>query len=318
MLDFITIGGATRDIFLKINEAEKRKAKRVLDSDQLVLPYGEKLIAEETYYTYGGGASNVATALSRLGAKAGAICNIGAEGTGSLIRRGLEKEGVNTSMVSRDSRHHTGLSIFVVGKDNEHTGILERGANSYLEFRPSKIRKTKWFYISSLTGDAANVLPRLFAYASKNKIKVAFNPGSQQLSGDRNLLLRLISQTDVLSLNMEEAQQLLPGREKYKNKRSILKAVGELGAKITLVTDGENGLYAVTDGKVFSQAALVTTVVDTTGAGDSAGATFCYGIFRGFDVAYSLKIASINSSSVVSFMGAQQGLMKYHEIKEAL
>lgn len=316
MLDFITIGGATRDIFFKIGEAEKKKAKKALERDYLFLPYGEKLIAEESFYTYGGGAANAATCLARLGARVGAMCNIGVEGTGSLLKKALKKEKVNTDLVFRDEKHHTGLSVFVVGEDNEHTGILERGANSNLSFHPRKMLRTRWFYISSLTGEAAKMLPQLFDYAAKNNIKIAFNPGSQQLTGDQAELARYIKQSEILSLNLEEAEKICS--KKLKNKRSLLLAVGALGARMTLVTDGGLGSHVIAEGKIYSQGALSTEVVDTTGAGDCFGATFAFSIARGHDLRYSLKIASINSASVVSFMGAQQGLMTYREIKEAL
>lgn len=317
MLDFITIGGATRDIFFKVTEAKKKAGRRVLETDQLVLPYGEKLIAEESYYTYGGGSANASVCLSRLGARVGAMCNIGAEGTGSLLVNVLKQEKVNTDLISRDSKHHTGLSIFIVGCDNEHTGILERGANSYLSFNRSKMKRPRWFYVSSLTGDAAKMLPRIFEYAAKNQVKVAFNPGSQQLEGDLDELKKYIAQSEVIILNTKEAEVLVKSKKKYKNKRALLNAVGLLGARITLVTDGECGNHALYGGKVYSQAAISTKVVDTTGAGDSFGATFSYSVAQGHDIRYSLKIASINSASVVSFMGAQQGLMTHNEIKES-
>lgn len=318
MLDFITIGGATRDIFFKIGEAQRKRAKRPLETDYLSLPYGEKLIAEECYYTYGGGAANVATCLARLGLKVGAMCNIGAEGTGSLLKEALRCEKVNTDLVTRDKKHHTGLSVFMVGEDHEHTGILERGANNYLSFRQKEMKKSRWFYVSSLTGESAKVLPQLFSYAAKNNIKIVFNPGSQQLSGDREELKRLIKQCEILSLNMEEAEALVCQNRRLKNKREVLLAVGSLGAEITLVTDGGLGSHAISKGKIYSQPALSTVVVDTTGAGDCAGATFAFSIAQGHDVRYSLKIAGINAASVVSFMGAQQGLMTYHELKESL
>jgi sugar/nucleoside kinase (ribokinase family) len=317
LLDFITIGGATRDIFFKVTEAKKKSGRRVLEADQMVLPYGGKLIAEESYYTYGGGSANAAVCLSRLGARVGAMCNIGSEGTGSLLMNALKKERVNTDLITRDDKHHTGLSIFIVGADNEHTGLLERGANSYLSFSRNKIKRARWFYVSSLTGEAAKILPRIFDYAAKNGIKIAFNPGSEQLEAGLNELGKYISQSEILILNTEEAETLVKTKKKYKNKRALLNAVGQLGAKITLVTDGECGSHALFEGKVYSQAAIPTQVVDTTGAGDSFGSTFSFSIARGHDIRYSLKIASINSASVVSFMGAQQGLMTHNEIKES-
>ena len=317
MLDFITIGGATRDIFFKVAEAKKKNGQNKLSESFLLLPYGEKLIAQDTYYTYGGGSANASICLSRLGAKVGAMCNIGAEGTGSLLVSTLKSEKINTDMVSRDPKHHTGLSIFLVGKDNDHTGILERGANDFLSFKERNLKRTRWIYLSSLTGDAVKMLPQLFDYAERNKIKIAFNPGSQQLKGDRKELNSYIARSEILILNIEEAVSLVIGKKKCKNIRELLRYISGLGAKITVITDGGAGSHVFYEGKVYSQEAASVKVVDTTGAGDSFGATFAYSISKGHDVRYSQKIASINSASVVSFMGAQEGLLTHRKIKES-
>lgn len=318
MLDFITIGGATRDIFFKIDGTKKKKTPKVLEADYLMLPYGEKLVSEETFYTYGGGAANTAICLARLGLKTAPVCNVGTEGTGSLLVNVLKKQKVNTSLVKRDKYHHTGLSLFILGDDNEHTGILERGANDYLKLSNADFKPAHWFYVSSLTGEAASYLPLIFDYAKRHNIKIAFNPGSEQLKQGYKKLARYIEQTEVLVLNLEEAEKLLAEKGRgIKNKRNLLKAVCALGAKITLVTDAENGSHAVLDNKVYSQAAVPKDVIDTTGAGDSFGATFAFGVFKGHDLGYCLKIAAINSASVVSNMGAQKGLLKYNEIKSS-
>lgn len=320
MLDFVTIGGATRDIFFDYDGLTKKKDKTSLSDCYLMVPYGEKLVAKKTYYAYGGGAVNVAIAIARLGGKVAAICNVGAEGTGSLVVKKLRDEGVNTSMLMRDPKNHTGLSIFILGADNEHTGFLERGANSYLKIRRiSNLAKARWLYVSSLTGDSAKLLPQIFEYAKKKKIRIAFNPGSRQLAGGYEKLEKYLDQAEILLLNLDEAEKLVKSKTKRKpkNKRALLKEVESLGATISVVTEGANGCHAAFAGNIYSQPAYSEKVIDTTGAGDAFGSTFAFGIAKGFDITYALKMAAINSASVVSAMGAQDGLLRYNEIRHS-
>lgn len=320
MLDFITIGGATRDIFFNYDDLTKRKDKNSISGSFLMVPYGEKLVSKNTFYAYGGGAVNASISISRLGGKVASVCNIGTEGTGSLVYQALKKEDVNTSMIERDKKNHTGLSVFILGKDNEHSGFLERGANSYLEIsKISNLKKTQWLYITSLTGDSAKELPRIFAYAKKKNLKIAFNPGSKQLAGGYDKLEKYLNQTEILLLNAEEAEDLVRSKikRKCKNKRQLLAEIEKFGATISIVTEGKEGSHAIFEGNVYSQRAYSTKIVDTTGAGDSFGSTFAYGISKGFDIKYALKIAAINSASVVAEMGAQDGLMSYNEIRHS-
>lgn len=320
MLDVITIGGATRDIFFDFPELDKEKDKNSLSKEFLLVPYGEKLVSKDTYYSYGGGSYNSAISFRRLGLKVAPFCNIGKEGTGSLTVNSLRSEKVNISLVQRDSQNHTGLSILMLGKDNDHTAFLERGANNFLSIKTVRpLKKAKWFYISSLTGESADILPRIFEIAEKSEIRIAFNPGSKQLKGGYEKLKKYIEKTEVLILNLCEAEELVKSKtkKKPKNKRNLLKEIEKMGATISVVTEGDNGSHAIFEGNVFSQQAYPKHAVDTTGAGDAFGSTFTFGIISGHDIRYALKVAAINSASVVTKMGATEGLLSYNKIRRS-
>jgi sugar/nucleoside kinase (ribokinase family) len=163
MFDIITIGGAARDIFFEIKKIKPVKKEGKFDGEYFMVPYGEKMISDSTHYDYGGGAVNSAVCASRLGLKPAVLCNLGKEGSGDLLVGYLKSERVSISLLRRDPTLHTGLSIFIIGKDGEHTGFLERGASDNLlikAWRP--LKKTRWFYIGSLTGKSAYLLPELF------------------------------------------------------------------------------------------------------------------------------------------------------------
>jgi len=319
MFDIITIGGATRDVFFEFKNLKKIKDKKSSFESYLLIPYGEKIVSDNTFYCYGGGSINTSVCFARLGLKTVSVCNIGKEGTGSLVRNFLKKEMVNTSLVRRDSTLHTGLSIFIMGQDGEHTGFLERGANSHLVIEKiSKLKKTKWFYISSLTGESDRLLPEIFEFAARHNIKVAFNPGSKQLSSGYHGLKKYIEQTEVLLLNFEEAQELVFSRIKkhFKDEKVLLLEIKKMGAKISVVTeDGKGSLAVSKNGKHYYERAYSTHVIDTTGAGDSFGATFVFGIIKGYPINISLKMAAINAASVVSEFGATKGLLSYNRLK---
>lgn len=319
MFDLIAIGGATRDIFFEIEGLKEAKGKN-LGEEILMVPYGQKLVAKETFYTYGGGALNVAISIKRLGLKTASVCNIGKEGTGSMIVKMLEQEGVNTKFINRDPSAHTGLSVFVLGGDGDHTAFLERGANNFLKIKNlSNLKRTKWFYISSLTGESAKNLPHLFNFAAKNNIRVAFNPGSRQLKEGYSVLRDYLAKTEILLVNLEEAEEMIfsKTRRHSRDKKELIRELSDLGPKIIVVTNSDQGSLAISEGEIFSQKAFSHEVVDTTGAGDAFGSTFVFGMVNGYEVADALHLAAINSASVVSKMGAQEGLLTYNEIRNS-
>jgi sugar/nucleoside kinase (ribokinase family) len=318
MLDVITIGGATRDIFFETTELERLQDKKSKNS-YFTIPYGHKIISKKTTYSYGGGAVNVAVSLSRLGLKVATNCNIGKEGSGSILVKYLKHEGVGTQYISRDEKNHTGMSFLVLGKDGEHTGFLERGANNNYKFKGfGTLKKARWFYLTSLTGEAANYLPKIFKYAKKKGIKVAFNPGSVQLEKGLSHLSPFLADTEVLFLNMDEARELLKRKKVNLSKvENILRALAECGPTMVVVTAGADGSWVIFEDNIYFEPALPQKVVDTTGAGDSFGSTFLFGVISGFALPHTLRVASINAASVIGQMGAGPGLLTYNKIKSS-
>lgn len=318
MYDVITIGGISRDIFFECSNLEVSREPD--GKENLIVPYGAKIVADSAYYSYGGGAFNVSIALKKLGLKVAPLAMLGKEGTGSLAVKRLKENGVSTVFVQRTSHYHTGLSLFIIGQNAEHTGFLERGASNHLTIpRISVLKKARWLYVSSLTGKSADLLPEIFCYGARRKIKIAFNPGSEQLKLGYKKLRDYFPGTEILILNRSEAEGLLisQGRKKAKNINDLIRGATGWGAKIIVITDGEMGSYAIAEGKDYHQSSIPVKVADTTGAGDAFGATFLFSIIKGYSIGYGLKIASINAASVVSKIGATEGLLTYNRIKSS-
>ena len=52
-------------------------------------------------------------------------------------------------------------------------------------------------------------------------------------------------------------------------------------------------------------------IVETTGAGDSFSSTFLVGFIKTRDIEFSLKIAIVNSHSVLKYKGAKNKLLTF-------
>ncbi len=316
MFDLITIGGATRDVFFMTGEAmvvnDLRRHQKLI-----AFEYGSKIIPEEAKFTYGGGAFNIAVASAKMGLRVSSVMNIGSEGTGSLVIKDLAAVGVNTDHIVRDHKHHTAMSIIVGMPGEDHTMFLYRGANNYLKIHDWRPLRCKWLYLSSLTGESADIIPELFSFARAHNVHVAWNPGSEQLNGGYDDLSSYLEETAVLILNRDEAVKLASSKDKSLAKADEKKLLAELQKMtggIVIVTDGANGSYLNDGNKEYHEPAAGGEVVETTGAGDAYGATFVAAHILGYGPKYGMKLAAANSGNVVRYIGAQEGLMTFDEL----
>lgn len=316
MFDVITVGGASRDMFFLTHEGHviSNLAKH---QKMMAFDYGAKIIPEECEFTYGGGALNSAVSFAKLGLKTASIMNIGSEGTGSLVVKDLQSVGVNTDFITRDHENHTAMSIIVSIPTEDHTMFLYRGSNNHLKVHDWRPLHTKWFYLSSLTGESADLIPELFSFARAHHIRVAWNPGSEQLAGGYDDLSSYLEETDVLIVNREEAEKLVRTKKataKLTDEKILLKELAEMVRGVVVITDSEDGSYVLAGDEDYYEPAHSTQCLETTGAGDAYGSTFVSAHILGYGIKYAMKLAAENSANVVRYIGAQKGLMTFPEL----
>ena len=101
--------------------------------------------------------------------------------------------------------------------------------------------------------------------------------------------------------------------------KTMLQKLRENSEAIVVITDGKHGAYAYDGKKMYVCPPFDGPVRSTLGAGDAFASTFTAAIERtNWDVELSLKMASVNSSSVVEQFGAQDGLITFDTIEEKL
>ncbi|NTU69536.1 carbohydrate kinase family protein [bacterium] len=320
-IDCVTIGGATRDIIFKTDDY----SFNLEDKKELYMcfSYGQKIIPSETHFTFGGGALNSAVSMSRLGLNVSSIINAGNHEASSSLVRKMKDEKIDTKMImtSNKKNDYRGITVLLVDKGKDHTAILYRGTNDKIMIKDwSFLNKTDWIYVTSLTGDSDKCLNSLEDKINKSGVKFAWNPGSVQLKKGYSGLKKLIKMTDVFILNKEEAENLACSKNKNLSCTlgDVTSEIKSWGAKAVVVTDGSNGAQVAFDGELVRVKSYPAKVSDTTGAGDAFGSTFVAGIIMGMSHENALKLASINSASVVSYFGAQEGLLKKADILKKL
>lgn len=300
--DVVSVGSCTIDCFVKL-PVELNKIKK-----------GSKVLIDDIHLVTGGGGTNVAVGLSRLGLDTGFIGEVGEDLPAHMIRQELEREGVSF-LVKQHSRHPTAYSVVLESKGKDRSILVYKGASSYLHTTElPKTLSTDWFYFASVMGSSFKTMEKIASVAEKSRIDIYFNPSSYMVEQGKDFLNKVISATTILAMNKEEAQLLL--NVKSEKTEQLLIGLARLGPSINIITDGKKGVIVYANNKFYSGRANNIKVVDTTGAGDAFGAGFLAGFIleqnKNFDerIKKAIKLGIYNAESVIQEIGAKKGLLR--------
>ncbi len=332
MFDVITIGGATTDTFVQVDRAKIMNIETRTSKDSyLCFDYGEKLEADRLAYDIGGGAANTAVNFSNLGFNAAIVVKIGDDLNSGAVLERLKERNIDTSMLLRTKADKTGFSVILTSFEGDRTVVMHRGANNMITLDDidwEKIEQTKWIYFASLSGASNRILDKIALFAEEHGINMAFNPGSTQIKRGVEDLRKILETAEILIMNRSEASAIT-GISNYPpdfpdindpNLNDMITRLKCYGSKIVVITEGKRGVYAYDGKTIYHTSPFPAKVASTLGAGDAFASTFAGSIMKfGFnEVEKALKHASVNSASVVSIFGAQQGLKNFEEIEETL
>jgi len=316
MYDIITVGSSTVDVFASTKCSELIKIiNNDKETDLLAYPTGSKLLIEQLEFTTGGGATNTAVALSRLGHRVACISKMGSGANSEKITRHLWKDKVDTHLIVRDKKARTGYSIILDSLEHDRTILAFKGSNNDLRFKELNPRRliTKWFYFSTMMGESFKTLEKLAKFAEKKGIKIAFNASSYLAEKGINYSKEILKRTEIFVLNREEAAMMT----KKDRIEDALKELQKL-AKIVIITDGKKDANAYDGEYLYTLKPNNIKVVETTGAGDAFACTFLSGMIKKNDIEFSLKLANANSESVIQHHGAKNKLLTYKEALRAM
>lgn len=313
--DLITIGGATWDATVTAEQA------RVLEESGqkfLAFPYAKKVFMESFYFSFGGGAANVAVSTARLGLDVSFMGSIGCGELGESITKNFRHQGVETGHAKLDRDHLASMSVILTAPDGERTILRFRGADEHLTAEDidwEHLKQARWLYVASMAGDVEQLFDQVAEMAAQDHVRLAMNPGGTQIKRGPKSLHRALEHADLLVLNEEEARELL--RQQGTAGESVdelLHALQELTGGTVVITRGPDGAMASDGAKRYSVGVVSSERVNTVGAGDAFGSTVAVGMIKELPLERSLALAATNAAAVVADFTAQQALLDWEEL----
>lgn len=315
----VCIGKTTIDQFLTLNQTT---VKYHLDTKTgyLSFKHGEKIDVDGFQFCVGGNAANVAIGLSRLGLGAGLCSEIGDDEFGLKIRNELVRDNIDRSFIVEGKGEPSNFSVIIDYK-GERTILglrLQRGNN----FRFEDI-SARYVFLTSLEREWQRPYKHTLSLIVKRGGKLAFNPGTSQLSEGTDVTLQILAHTDFLFVNKEEAERLVLGHERRKidNERGyireLLVKLQKMGAKTAVITNGKRGSHAIDEyGNFYFQGIFNAQVRERTGAGDAFTCGFLGAMVCGKSVKEAMKWGAADAAAVVEKVGANAGLLKREELEK--
>lgn len=311
----ISIGGATYDLFLRMDPTTDG-SQRV--GENLQFPIGSKIAVGGIVEGCGGGASNTAVGLSRLGFAASFCGVVGEDQWGQNLIRNMTDQGVDVTSATIVEGETSSFSLVLLLPSGERTILYHAGVNEHLHdttFRRDALKDVDAVFLNHLCERSCMIEDDIELMLRENThAKLFWNPGGHQIAtGMQEPHTRaLLRRTHLLILNKEEAQAFANTQDVRAAMRIFLAA----GAANVCVTDGSNGALGSDGTAVYAcPTPQGITVVDATGAGDAFGTGATWGLLTGKSLPESMIAGTLNATNVIRTMGAQAGLLTQEEMQ---
>lgn len=275
-----------------------------------------------------GAEANLAVGLARLGHSVTFIGRVGADGFGDAITRRLRGEGVDTTHLSVDADHTTGLMFRerrilgpaqVVYARRDSAGSCLSTADVDRAAGAGVFDGARWLHLTGITpatsADARAATERAtdLARAAGMSIGLDLNLRRRLWSDEAAapVLRALAARVDVIFGSPDELA-VVTGLAADDDPAELARAATALGPAVAVAKLGADGALAIErdalDLPVARSAVPLPVVVDPVGAGDAFCAGFIAARLDGMDLAVALEIANACGAAVVSALGDQTGL----------
>ena len=302
--DLLVLGDANPDLVLSGGEVEPAfgQAERLVDHANL---------------TIGGSGGILACGAARLGLRVAFAGVVGADLFGTFMREQLAARGVDVRGIAVDPSRPTGVTV-VLSKPDDRAILTSLGTIGDLRAElidPEMLRASRHVHVSSyfLQRRLAADLPELFDQVHEAGATTSVDPNWDPTDGWDGGLVELLPQVDVFLPNEMEALRLA-------HISDMNEAVSRLRARapFVVIKRGERGALGARAGEVVEVPAIPTTVVDTTGAGDSFDAGFLSAFLENEPLEEALRFAAACGALSTLAPGGTEGQPTVDEVRAAL
>ena len=318
-LKILGIGNALVDIMVLseddqiINYLNLPKGGMTLVDGELSAMIQKEIAHMDIKVATGGSVANAINGIAGLDVECGFVGTIGCDDLGLLFKNDMLKRRIDVKL--KENEFPTGRAVGFVSPGGERTFATYLGAA--VEMGPDDITPDLFvgYDLFFIEGYLVFNQPLIMAAASAAKsagLTVALDLASfNVVEANMEVLNELIDNyIDIVFANEEEAKSFTG--------MSPEAALENLAGRcdIAVVKVGKEGAYVQQGTQRWHIPATVTSVIDTTGAGDFFAAGFLAGLAKGWELERCGRMGSFMAGEVIKIVGADLEDTLWDQIKE--
>lgn len=321
MKKILGIGNALVDKLVKVGdeslleELNLPKGSMQLVDTERYLSISQRMASMSAERATGGSAGNTILALANLQTSPGFIGKISDDENGRFFADNCRAHGITPYLLKDELP--TGVASTFITPDGQRTFGTYLGAAACLQ--PEDVdavdfKGYTYFYIEGYLVHNHALIEHAVDLAHAAGLKVCLDLASYNIvEADRDFFAYLLSKTDVVFANEEEARAFTG-----KAPREALTDLAAL-CEVAVVKVGADGAWAQRGEEVsFAEAMPVAEVVDTTGAGDFFAAGFLYALAQERPLKACLQAGAVLSGEVIQVIGTTLPESTWQQIRTAV
>jgi len=314
MNQLIIFGSARIDAFLTLPDD---KAETFCDINTqkcvLELSYASKIPMRSVKFLLGGNGANVAVGTKRMGISSLLVAEVGEGVMGNYAKRELETQGVSVDYISQTPGVPAGFGA-VINYQGERTilSYYPPGEPPFPDFVSAC--ESEWAYLTSVGESFETYYNKVLVWLDNCKPKLVFNPGGRQIAKGTEWMRPYLERTEIFIANREECEKISGFSHSFGKEKDLITSILALGPKKVVLTDGKNGSFAFDGDKFYKLGIFPVEAVERTGAGDATSTGILSASINGKTMPEAMLWGMLNSTSVIGYVGPQEGLLYQRDI----
>ena len=265
----------------------------VLMGDEVAPAFGQaERLVDEARMVVGGSGAILACGAARLGLRVAIAGVVGDDLFGTFMRDELAARGVDTSGLSVDLSRPTGITVVLARRDDRAMltstgtiGDLRRSSiDAGLLARTRHIHVSSYFLQRTLAAELPGLLRDVRLAGATTSVDPNWDPSGAWDDG----IMALMPEVDVFLPNEMEALSIA----RISEVEQAIARLRSAGAGTVVVKTAERGAIAAQVSELVHVPSFPTSVVDTTGAGDSFDAGFLAAYLAGEPLRRCLELGN--------------------------
>ena len=271
---------------------------------------GQKMALLRSEQRPGGQVASALLGCVRLGLRAAYIGSVGLDSAAEIALGPLAEAGLDLAGVRRKAGARTRTATILVRSiDGERTVLEDRDPRLNLargSLEAAEIERGRLIHLDASDPDAASWAAQTARRAGRpvSLDADAVWPGAE----------KLLSEVDFPVVSRRFAEEW-GGAGTF---RDGLNRLARAGARLAVVTCGDQGAWAQSGCEIFHVPAYAIEPADTTGAGDAFHAGFIWAVLQGKTGEVALRHAHAVAALSCGALGAQEGLPRRDELDRFL